>query len=273
MELVPRITRAQSMDALSSMATIAGYKAVLLGAGTLPRMFPMLNTAAGTVAAARVFVIGAGVAGLQAIATAKRLGARVDAYDVRPAVKEQIQSVGARFVEMPIEAGDAQDAGGYAKAQDEAFYQKQRELLHKTVAGSDVVITTAAIPGKRSPVLVTAPMVEAMAPGSVIVDLAAERGGNCELTKADETIVHHGVTIMGPTNLASTVPYHSSQMYARNVLTLVQHLVQREKGPDGKATGAPKLVLNMDDEITKEILVTNGGQVVHPRVRQLQETR
>lgn len=273
MELVPRITRAQSMDALSAMATIAGYKAVLLAAGTLPRMFPMLNTAAGTVAAARVFVIGAGVAGLQAIASAKRLGARVDAYDVRPAVKEQIQSVGARFVEVPIEAGDAQDAGGYAKAQDESFYQRQRELLHKTVAGSDVVITTAAIPGKRSPVLVTTSMVEAMAPGSVIVDLAAERGGNCELTRADEVVVHHGVTILGPTNLPSTVPYHSSQMYARNVLTLVQHLVQREKGPDGKATGAPRLVLNIDDEITREILVTDGGQVVHPRVRQLQEAR
>jgi NAD(P) transhydrogenase subunit alpha len=273
MELVPRITRAQSMDALSSMATIGGYKAVLVAAGTLPRMLPMLNTAAGTVAAARVFVIGAGVAGLQAIATAKRLGARVEAYDVRPAVKEQIQSVGARFVEMPIEAGDAQDAGGYAKAQDETFYQRQRDLLHKTVAGSDVVITTAAIPGKRSPVLVMASMVEAMAPGSVIVDLAAERGGNCELTKADETVVHHGVTIVGPTNLASTVPYHASQMYARNVLTLVQHLVRREKGPDGKATGAPTLVLDMDDEITREIVVTSGGQVVHPRVRQLQEAR
>ncbi len=273
MELVPRITRAQSMDALSSMATIVGYKAVLLAAGTLPRMFPMLNTAAGTVTAARVFVIGAGVAGLQAIASARRIGARVDAYDVRPAVKEQIQSLGARFVEMPIDAGDAQDAGGYARAQDEAFYQKQRELLHKTVASSDVVVTTAAIPGRKSPVLVTAPMVEAMAPGSVIVDLAAERGGNCELTRADETIVHHGVTIMGPTNLASTVPYHASQMYARNVLTLVQHLVQREKGADGKATGAPQLILNMDDEITREILVTDNGQIVHPRVRPLQETR
>jgi NAD(P) transhydrogenase subunit alpha len=273
MELVPRITRAQSMDALSSMATIAGYKAVLLAAGTLPRMFPMLNTAAGTVAAARVFVIGAGVAGLQAIASAKRLGARVDAYDVRPAVKEQIQSVGARFVEVALEAGEAQDAGGYAKAQDEAFYRRQRELLHKTVAGSDVVITTAAIPGKRSPVLVTTSMVEAMAPGSVIVDLAAERGGNCELTRADEVVVHHGVTILGPTNLPSTVPYHSSQMYARNVLTLVQHLVQREKGPDGKATGAPRVALNIDDEITREILVTNDGQVVHPRVLQLQEAR
>lgn len=273
MELVPRITRAQSMDALSSMATIVGYKAVLLAAATLPRMFPMLNTAAGTVAAARVFVIGAGVAGLQAIASAKRLGARVEAYDVRPAVKEQIQSLGARFVEMPLEAGDAQDAGGYAKAQDEAFYKRQRELLHKTVAGSDVVVTTAAIPGRKSPVLVTAEMVAAMAPGSVIVDLAAERGGNCELTVADESVVRHGVTIMGPTNLAATVPYHASQMYSRNVLTLVQHLVQREKGPDGKPTGPAALTLNMDDEITKEILVTDGGQVIHPRVRQPQETR
>jgi len=273
MELVPRITRAQSMDALSSMATIVGYKAVLLAAGTLPRMFPMLNTAAGTVTAARVLIIGAGVAGLQAIASARRLGARVEAYDVRPAVKEQIQSLGARFVEMPIEAGEAQDAGGYARAQDESFYQRQRELLHKTVAASDVVITTAAIPGKRSPVLVTAPMVEAMAPGSVIVDLAAERGGNCELTRADETFVHHGVTIMGPTNLAATVPYHASQMYARNVLTLIQHLVQREKGADGKATGDPRLVLDLEDEITRDVLVTTGGRVVHPRVLQLQEAR
>lgn len=270
MELVPRITRAQSMDALSSMATIVGYKAVLLAANTLPRMFPMLNTAAGTVAAARVFIMGAGVAGLQAIATARRLGARVEAYDVRPAVKEQIQSLGARFVEMPLEAGDAQDAGGYAKAQDESFYRRQREFMLKTIASSDVVITTAAIPGKKSPVLVTAEMVAAMAPGSVIVDLAAERGGNCELTVADQTIERHGVTIMGPTNLASTVPYHSSQMYARNVVTLIQHLVQREKGADGKATGAPRVVIDTNDEITKEILVTNERQVVHPRVRQAQ---
>jgi NAD(P) transhydrogenase subunit alpha len=270
MELVPRITRAQSMDALSSMATIVGYKAVLIAAEALPRMFPMLNTAAGTVAAARVLIIGAGVAGLQAIATAKRLGARVEAYDVRPAVKEQIQSLGARFVEMPIEAGDAQDAGGYAKAQDENFYRRQRELMMKTVAGSDVVVSTAAIPGKKAPVLVTEDMVAAMAPGSVIVDLAAVSGGNCELTQPDEAVVRHGVTIMGPTNLASTVPYHASQMYARNVVTLVQHLVQREKGPDGKATGAPTLVLNLSDDITKEIVVTRDGAVVHPRVRETQ---
>jgi NAD(P) transhydrogenase subunit alpha len=268
MELVPRITRAQSMDALSSMATIAGYKAVLIAAEALPRMFPMLNTAAGTVAAARVFIIGAGVAGLQAIATARRLGARVEAYDVRPAVKEQIQSLGARFVELPIEAGDAQDAGGYAKALDESFYRRQREMMLKTVAGSDVVISTAAIPGKRAPILITEEMVKAMPPGSAIVDLAAATGGNCELTVADESVVRHGVTIMGPTNLPATVPYHASQMYARNVVTLVQHLVRRDKGPDGKPTGPPKLVIDPADEITKEILVTSDGDVVHPRLRE-----
>jgi NAD(P) transhydrogenase subunit alpha len=266
MELVPRITRAQSMDALSSMATIAGYKAVLIAANALPRMYPMLNTAAGTVAAARVFVIGAGVAGLQAIATSKRLGARVEAYDVRDAVKEQIQSLGARFVELPIDANDTQDKGGYAKAQDESFYRRQREMMMKTVSQTDVVVTTAAIPGRKAPILITGEMVAAMPPGSVIVDLAAATGGNCELTKPDETVVAHGVTILGPTNLPATVPYHASQMYARNVVTLVQHLVQRQKGPDGKATGAPALVINMDDEITKEILVTRGGQIVHPRV-------
>jgi len=269
MELVPRITRAQSMDALSSMATVAGYKAVLLAADALPRMFPMLNTAAGTVAAARVFIVGAGVAGLQAIATARRLGARVEAYDVRPAVKEQIQSLGARFVELPLEAAQAQDAGGYATAQDESFYRRQREMMLKTIAGSDVVITTAAVPGKRAPVLVTAEMVRAMAPGSVIVDLAAERGGNCELTKPGQTAVEGGVTILGPTNLPAAVPYHASQMYARNVVTVVQHLVQREKGPDGKATGAPKLVIDMSDEITRESVVTKDGAVVHVRVAPL----
>jgi NAD(P) transhydrogenase subunit alpha len=270
MELVPRITRAQSMDALSSMATIVGYKAVLLAATTLPRMFPMLNTAAGTVSAARVFVVGAGVAGLQAIATSRRLGARVEAYDVRPDVKEQIQSLGARFVELPIEVSNAQDQGGYATAQDESFYRRQREMMMKTVANTDIVITTAAIPGKKAPILVTAEMVAAMPAGSVIVDLAAERGGNCELTVPDEVVVRHGVTILGPTNLAATVPYHASQMYARNVVTLIQHLVHREKGPDGKATGAPRLTLNMDDEITKEIIVTKDGRVVHARVRELE---
>ncbi len=208
---MPRITRAQSMDALSAMATVSGYKAVLIAADTLPRFFPMLTTAAGTITPARVLILGVGVAGLQAIATAKRLGAVVSAYDVRPAVKEQVQSLGARFVELPIEAKDAQDARGYATAQDEAFYAKQRELMGRVIAENDVVITTAVVPGKKAPVLVTAEMVRGMAPGSVIVDLAAERGGNCELTRSGETIVAHGVTIIGLINLASTVPYHASQ--------------------------------------------------------------
>ena len=258
MEMMPRITRAQSMDALSSMATIAGYKAVLLAASTLPRMFPMLTTAAGTVTPARVFVIGAGVAGLQAISTARRLGAPVEAYDVRPASKEQVQSVGAKFVELPIEVADAEDKGGYAKAQDESFYRRQRERMTKVVAGSDVVITTAAIPGKKSPVLVTEDMVKGMQPGSVIVDLAAERGGNCELTKADQTVVAQGVTIFGPTNLPATVPYHASFMYARNVTTFLTHLVKDKQ-----------LVIAADDEITRETLVTRDGQVVHERIKGL----
>jgi NAD(P) transhydrogenase subunit alpha len=258
MELMPRITRAQSMDALSSMATIAGYKAVLLGALHLPRMFPMLTTAAGTLKPARVFVVGAGVAGLQAISTARRLGAQVQAYDVRAAAKEQVLSVGATFVELPLEAGDAEDKGGYAKAQDESFYRRQRETMAKVVAESDVVITTAAIPGKRSPVLVTAEMVERMTPGSVIVDLAAERGGNCELTRADETVVAHGVTILGPTNLPASVPFHASQMYSKNVTTFLTHLVK-----DGKLT------LDPADEIVRETLVASGGAVVHERVKAL----
>ena len=256
-ELMPRITRAQSMDALSSMATICGYKAVILAADTLPRMFPMLTTAAGTIAPARVLIIGAGVAGLQAIATARRLGAVASAYDMRPAAKEQVQSLGGRFVELPIEAKDAQDAGGYAKAQDESFYKKQQELLGKTVAESDVVITAAVIPGKKSPILVTAEMVQRMAPGSVIVDLAAERGGNCELTKPDETIVVHGVTILGEFNLAEAVPYHASQMYARNVSAFLQHLTK-----DGQ------LRLDLKDEIIRETMLTHGGEIVNARVRE-----
>jgi NAD(P) transhydrogenase subunit alpha len=256
-ELMPRITRAQSMDALSSMATICGYKAVILAADTLPRMFPMLTTAAGTIAPARVLIIGAGVAGLQAIATARRLGAVASAYDMRPAAKEQVQSLGGRFVELPIEAKDAQDAGGYAKAQDESFYKKQQELLGKTVAESDVVITAAVIPGKKSPILVTAEMVERMAPGSVIVDLAAERGGNCELTRPDETIVVHGVTIRGEFNLAEAVPYHASQMYARNVSAFLQHLTK-----DGQ------LRLDLKDEIMRETMLTHGGEIVNARVRE-----
>jgi NAD(P) transhydrogenase subunit alpha len=256
-ELMPRITRAQSMDALSSMANIAGYKAVIVAADKLPRIFPMMTTAAGTITPARVLIIGAGVAGLQAIATARRLGAVVSAYDLRPVVKEQVQSLGARFVELPIEVADAQDAGGYAKAQDEAFYKKQRELLGKVVAESDVVITTAVVPGKKSPVLVTKEMVAGMAPGSVIVDLAAERGGNCELTRAGETVMEHGVAIVGMINLASTVPYNASQVYAKNLANFLAQLVK-----DGK------LQLNMKDEITSSTLITQDGEIVNQRVRE-----
>jgi H+-translocating NAD(P) transhydrogenase subunit alpha len=255
-EFVPRTTRAQSMDALSSMGTICGYKAVLIAADTLPRIFPMLTTAAGTITPGRVLVIGAGVAGLQAIATARRLGAVTSAYDLRPAAKEQVQSLGGRFVELPIEAKDAEDARGYAKAQGEDFYRRQRELLGKVVAENDVVITAAVIPGKKSPLLVTADMVKGMAPGSVIVDLAAERGGNCELTRPGEEIVVHGVTIIGWFNLASTVPYHASQMYSRNVSAFLMHLIK-----DGK------LRLDTSDEIIRETLLTQGGELVNKRVR------
>ena len=255
MELMPRITRAQSMDALSSMATVAGYKAVLLAADSLPRMFPMLMTAAGTVSPARVLVIGAGVAGLQAIATARRLGAVVSGYDIRAAVKEQIESLGARFVVLPLEAGGAEDKGGYAKAMGEDFYRRQRELLGNVLAEQQVVITTAAVPGRKAPVLITAEMAACMAPGSVIVDIAAERGGNCELTRAGETVEHNGVRIMGPVNLPSTIPYHASQMYAKNIATFLKYLIQ-----DGK------VVLDREDEIVRETLVTHGGEVVHPRV-------
>ena len=256
-EMMPRTTRAQSMDALSSMATVCGYKAVLIAADVLPRFFPMLTTAAGTITPSRVLVIGVGVAGLQAIATARRLGAVVSAYDVRPAVKEQVQSLGGRFVELPIEAKDAQDARGYATAQDESFYARQRELMGKVVAENDVVITTAVVPGKKAPVLVTAQMVRGMGPGSVIVDLAAERGGNCELTRAEETIVDSGVTIIGRINLASTVPYHASSLYARNLTAFLLHLVK-----------GGKLNLNLEDEITRDTLLTRGGEVVNARVRE-----
>ena len=256
-ELIPRTTRAQAMDALSSMGTICGYKAVLIAADTLPRIFPMLTTAAGTITPARVLIIGAGVAGLQAIATARRLGAVTFAYDMRPAAKEQVQSLGGRFVELPIEAKDAQDAGGYATAQGEEFYGKQRELLGRVVGESDVVITAAVIPGKKSPVLVTADMVARMAPGSVIVDLASERGGNCELTRPGEKVIANGVTIIGRINLASTVPYHASQMYARNITAFLQYLVH-----DGK------LELKLDDEIIRSTLLTRGGEIVNGRVRE-----
>ena len=256
-ELMPRTTRAQSMDALSSMGTICGYKAVVLAADTLPRIFPMLTTAAGTITPGRVLIIGAGVAGLQAIATARRLGAVASAYDMRPAAKEQVQSLGGRFVELPIEAKDAQDARGYGTAQGEEFYRKQRELLGDAVAANDVVITAAVIPGKKSPVLVTKEMVARMAPGSVIVDLAAERGGNCELTRGGETIVEQGVTIIGQFNLASTVPYHASQMYARNLAAFLLNLVK-----DGKVQ------FNEADEIHRETLLTRDGEIVNARVRE-----
>ena len=258
LELMPRITRAQSMDILSSMGTVAGYKAVLIAASSLPKMFPMLMTAAGTVTPAKVLIIGAGVAGLQAISVAKRLGAAVEAYDIRPAVKEQILSLGAKFVELPLETGAAEDKGGYAKAQDETFYRKQRELLGKVIATSDVVISTAAVPGKKAPILITADMVGAMAPGSVIVDLAAERGGNCELTKPGHTIVMHGVTIHGPENLSSTVPFHASQMYAKNVATFLLHIVKKGE-----------IQIDMNDEITKETMLTRNGEVVQPRIREV----
>jgi NAD(P) transhydrogenase subunit alpha len=256
-ELMPRTTRAQSMDALSSMGTICGYKAVIIAADTHPRLFPMLTTAAGTITPARVFVIGAGVAGLQAIATARRLGAVTSAYDLRPAAKEQVQSLGGRFVELPIEAQDAQDARGYARAQDEDFYRRQRELLGRVVQESDVVVTAAVIPGKKSPILVTEEMVKGMAPGSVIFDLAAERGGNCELTQPGKTAVVHGITVIGAINVASGVPYHASQMFARNVTNFLLHLIKDQK-----------LNLNLEDEIVRETLLTHDGEIVQPRVRE-----
>jgi NAD(P) transhydrogenase subunit alpha len=262
MELMPRITRAQSMDALSSMATVAGYKAALMAADGLPRMFPMLMTAAGTVAPARVLVIGAGVAGLQAIATAKRLGAVVSGYDIRAAVKEQVESLGARFVVLEVEAAGAEDKGGYAKAMTEEFYQRQRELMAGVLAQQNVVITTAAVPGRKAPILITREMVARMAPGSLIVDIAAERGGNCELTRPGETVVVGGVTIMGPLNLPSTIPYHASQMYAKNIATFLKYLIK-----DGKL--ALNRQLEEKDEIVRETLVTHGGEVVHPEVREL----
>ena len=257
LELVPRITRAQAMDVLSSQASLAGYKAVLLAAERIAKVFPHMTTAAGTITPARVFVIGAGVAGLQAIATARRLGALVSGYDVRAAVKEQVESLGARFVDLPIPAEQAQDAGGYAKALGEEFYRKQAELMAETLAESDVVITTAAVPGQKAPILVSREQVERMHPGSVIVDLAAERGGNCEVTVPGQTIVHAGVTVMGPQNLPSTVAFHASQLYARNVAAFVANLMK-----DGAAN------LDAEDEIVRETMVARDGQVVHPRVRE-----
>lgn len=257
LELLPRITRAQSMDVLSSMASIAGYKAVLMAADALPRIMPMMMTAAGTITPARVFVIGAGVAGLQAIATARRMGAVVHAYDVRPAVKEQIQSLGGKFVELPVETSGTEDKGGYAKELGEEFYRRQRELMAKQVAESDVVITTAAVPGKKSPILITGEMLKGMPPGSVVVDLAAERGGNVDVTRPGETIDVHGVSVIGPLNIASTVPYHASQMYARNVTAFVHNFVVRGE-----------IKLSIEDEINRDTMVARDGEVVNARVRE-----
>jgi len=258
LELLPRITRAQSMDILSSMATISGYKAVLLAAGALDKMCPMMMTAAGTVSPARVFVMGAGVAGLQAIATSRRLGAVVQAYDVRPAVKEQVESLGAKFVELALDTGSAEGSGGYAQAMEEEFYRRQREMMKAVVAEMDVVITTAAVPGKKAPVLLTEEMVRGMRSGSVILDLAAEGGGNCEVTRAGETIQVGGVTILGPVNLPSSVPYHASQMLSRNITAFLSNLM--EEG---------KLRLDLEDEVIRESMLTHQGKVVHPLVCQL----
>jgi NAD(P) transhydrogenase subunit alpha len=257
LELLPRITRAQTMDVLSSQATVAGYKAVLLAANALPKMFPMLTTAAGTLAPAKVLIIGAGVAGLQAIATARRLGSVVSAYDVRAAVKEQIESLGARFVVLDLQTAEGQ--GGYAKAMDEAYYKKQRELLGQVIKDQDVVITTAAVPGAKSPLLVTADAVRAMAPGSVIVDLAAERGGNCELTRAGETVVEKGVTILGPLNIPATIPTHASEMYAKNVYAFLALMVKKGE-----------LKIDTNDEVIRETMVAQGGKVLLERVRKAQ---
>jgi NAD(P) transhydrogenase subunit alpha len=257
-ELMPRITRAQSMDALSSMATISGYRAVLLAASELPKMFPMLMTAAGTITPARVFVLGAGVAGLQAAATARRLGAIVSAYDVRPAVKEQVESVGAKFITLDVDSGASEDKSGYAKAMDEAFYRRQRELMTEVLREHDVIITTAAVPGKKAPILITAEMVSAMCPGSVIVDIAAERGGNCELTRPGQTVAHNGVVILGPLNLPSMVPYHASQMYSSNMAAFLRLLVK-----DGN------LNINLEDEIVRETLVAHEGKVVNVKIAEL----
>lgn len=257
LELLPRTTRAQPMDVLSSMASIAGYKAVLLGASALPKLMPMMMTAAGTIAAAKVFVIGAGVAGLQAIATARRLGAVVSAYDIRPAVKEEVQSLGARFVELDLSTGEDSGAGGYAREMNEEFYQRQREMMLNVIAESDLVITTASIPGKKAPLLVTTEMVHAMRPGSVLVDLAAEQGGNCELTRPNETIQVNNVTIIGTINLPATVPFHASQMYANNLASFLKHLA-----PEGT------IDVRLEDDIIRETLVTWDGRLVHDAVRE-----
>ena len=260
LELIPRITRAQSMDILSSQATIAGYRAVLTAAMELHKMFPMMMTAAGTLTAAKVFVLGAGVAGLQAIATSKRMGAIVFGYDLRTACREQVESLGGKFVELQIANSNSEDKGGYAKAMDEEFYRQQREQLAQTVAQCDVVITTAAIPGSKSPLLVTAEAVRSMQPGSVVIDLAAQRGGNCALTQADQRITDSGVTILGPTNIASDAAYHASLMFGNNVTKFLQNMVKA-----GQAN------VNMEDEIVRETMVTRDGQIVHPKLQSVHQ--
>ena len=259
LEMVPRISRAQSMDVLSSMATLAGYKAVLMGASAAPRIFPLLMTAAGTLQPARVLVMGVGVAGLQACATAKRLGAVVEAYDVRPAAREQIISVGAKPVELDLDTGESEGAGGYAKEQGEDFLRRQRELMTEVVAAQDIIITTAAVPGAKSPILVTEDMVRAMKPGAVIVDLAAERGGNCDLTEQGKTVVAHDVTIIGPENVPSQLAYHASQMLGKNMQTLLDLIVDEQ--------GA--LNLDFNDEIVAGTVVAHEGDIPHPHIRKL----
>jgi NAD(P) transhydrogenase subunit alpha len=256
MELMPRISRAQSMDALSAMSTIMGYKAVLMAANHLPKMFPLLMTAAGTISPAKVFIIGAGVAGLQAIGTARRLGAVVEAYDTRPAVREQVESLAGKFVELNLETKDAEAKTGYARAQSEEFYQKQRTMMLSHVAAADVVITTALVPGKKAPVLITEEMVRGMRPASVIVDLAAEQGGNCELTVPGQDVVQHGVLILGPVNLTSTVAFHASQLYARTVSNYLHHLLKEGR-----------IHLDLGDELTRGPLVTHQGEIVHEVVK------
>ena len=261
LELMPRIARAQSMDVLSSMATIAGYKAIVLAADHIPRLFPLLMTAAGTILPARVFIIGAGVAGLQAIATARRLGAVVRAWDVRSAAKEQVESLGAKFVEFPLTAQDSETSAGYARTMDKAFYQRQQELMAKVILESNVVVTSAAVFGSKAPILITGDTVQRMSPGSVIVDLVSEQGGNCELTESCKIVSRHDVTIIALTNLAATVPYHASQMFANNITNFVLHLTNKGKiGP-----GA----FDLNDEIVAGTMITQGGKVVNPAVQKL----
>ncbi len=258
LELLPRITRAQNMDVLSSQAIIAGYKAVLIAANLLPKLFPMLMTAAGTITPAKVFVIGAGVAGLQAIATAKRLGAVVYAYDIRPRVKEEVESLGAKFVELGLEAKEAEDKGGYAKKMDEEFYKKQREMMKKMLIESDVVITTASVPGKRAPLLITKEMVKNMKPSSIIIDLAAERGGNCEITEPGKIVKKDDVIIVGLTNLPSQLPYHASQMYSRNITNFILNLFKEGK-----------ISLNVEDEVIRDTLILKDGEIFSPRFKEI----